>query len=165
MGEIFQDLADDLGANEWSLNKITKDLELTHPSEARVLPVIRRVIAVVPSCATTSPRWVRSTIMVVEADIMTNDITEVEVKRVRRCAGHRNSNYSEDRSEAHSSRVKGGNGSELSAMHSRCFSLYLTLMWKYSTKDETLSVHSAELDTDIVFLLLCLCIHKFASSA
>lgn len=85
MREIFQDLADD-------------------PSEAWVLLVIRRVIAIIPSRATTRPRWGRSTIMVVGTNIMTNDIAEIEGvggNRVRGYARHRNGNYSEDRSEAH----------------------------------------------------------------
>jgi hypothetical protein len=80
-------------------------VELTHPVEAWVLLVLRWVVAVVPSWATTSPRWARSTIKVIGANIMSNDIREIEAKKVRRCAGHHNSNYSEDRSEAHGSRA------------------------------------------------------------
>ena len=63
------------------------DAELTHPSKTWVLLVSRWVVAVVPSWTTTSPGWARSTIMVIGANIMSNDVGEIEVNGIRRCAG------------------------------------------------------------------------------
>ena len=44
--------------------------------------------------------------MVTGANIMSNDLSEIEVNKGRRGAGHRNSNYSENRSEVHGSRAE-----------------------------------------------------------
>jgi len=80
VGEVLQDPADD-------------------PSEARVSLVFGRFLAEVPSWLASIPRRGRSTVVITVADIESNDISKVEW--VGNGARHRNSNYSEERSETH----------------------------------------------------------------
>ena len=110
-------------------------IRATHPSEAWVFFEFGRVVAEIPPWLASTPRRGWGTVVVTVADIEPYDIGEVEW--VGNCAGHRKSNYSEDRDKTHGKvylrrdrkGLGGSRDSELWSYHTHMVSFY-TWQWQ-----------------------------------